>query len=53
MKLRNKKTGEIIAFGDVSIGTTANNGGHHPLCNYSSIADLNAEWEDYEELKEY
>ena len=61
MKLRNKKTGEIV---DLSVGTlySNNNGG---LINirqfrdsvdtdkYSSLAELNKEWEDYEEPKKY
>lgn len=36
MKLRNKKTGEIIILID------------HIFDNYNSLAELNEEWEDYE-----
>lgn len=41
MKLRNKKTGEIIILID------------HIFDNYNSLAELNEEWEDYEEPKEH
>lgn len=44
MRLRNKKTGEIIRFYD---GITLNGE------DYDSLAELNDEWEDCEELKEY
>ena len=37
MRLRNKETGEIV---DKSL-----------FINYNSLAELNAEWEDYEEPK--
>ena len=40
MKLRNKKTGEIN-LGDLH------------LDDFNSLAELNEEWEDYEEPKEY
>jgi len=40
MKLRNKKTGEIIILID------------HIFDNYKTLAELNEEWEDYEEPKE-
>ena len=40
MKLRNKKTGEIN-LGDLH------------LDDFNSLAELNDEWEDYEEPKEY
>lgn len=48
MKLRNKKTGEIEDFEDITrvykfIGNQN---------TYSSLAELNDEWEDYEEPKE-
>ena len=42
MKLRNKRTGEIIDFSKLNI-----------LIEYNSLAELNEEWEDYEEPKEY
>lgn len=44
MRLRNKKTGEIIRFYD---GITLNGE------DYDSLAELNDEWEDYEEPTEY
>ena len=43
MKLRNKKTGRIIELNNID----AEEG---PI---TSLAELNAEWEDYEEPKEY
>lgn len=52
MKLRNKKTGEIIEtdymFG-VSIPTTETFGckSYDQIAAYSSLAELNEEWEDY------
>lgn len=64
MKLRNKKTGEI---GNLVLNINPNresysvlsteNGdtvcGNLVLADYDSLAELNAEWEDYEEPKEY
>ena len=44
MRLRNKKTGEIIRFYD---GITLNGE------DYDSLAELNDEWEDCDELKAY
>ena len=44
MKLRNKKTGEIREIRDVLGGGL--------YVNYDSLAELNEEWEDYEEPKE-
>lgn len=41
MKLKNKKTGEIKEVEPITIG------------GFRSLAELNAEWEDYEEPKEY
>lgn len=46
MKLRNKRTGEIKAFDEVIREAYKWN-------NYNSLAELNEEWEDYEEPKEY
>lgn len=40
MKLRNKKTGEIKEVEPITIG------------GFRSLAELNEEWEDYEESKE-
>ena len=42
MKLRNKRTGEIVEATDFNI-----------ISDYNSLAELNEEWEDYEEPKEY
>jgi hypothetical protein len=59
MKLRNKKTGEII---DLYEGLIRDDGEHITIkpvavlekCYiYHSLTELNAEWEDYEEPKEY
>lgn len=49
MKLKNKKTGKIEEFEDITrvfkfIGNQN---------TYNSLAELNEEWEDYEEPKEY
>lgn len=38
--LRNKKTGQVVFLT------------HHNFDSYHSLAELNAEWEDYEETKE-
>lgn len=49
MKLRNKKTGEIIDLTTkrLNINSGSKNYG------FNSLAELNEEWEDYEEPKEY
>lgn len=44
MKLRNKKTGEIREIKDILVDG---------MFSVNSLAELNAEWEDYEEPKEY
>ena len=46
MKLRNKKTGEVVDLSiyGISLGVRK---AEQPI--YRSIADLNAEWEDYKE----
>lgn len=44
MKLRNKKTGEIIEVGECGVGIES----HNYQNFYRSIAGLNDEWEDYE-----
>lgn len=44
MKLRNKKTGEIIEFETSIYADTEDR-----TYEYNSISELNAEWEDYEE----
>lgn len=61
MRLKNKKTGEIIdldianikaEFSGISvIPLPIKQGGDEYV--YNSLAELNEEWEDYEELKEY
>lgn len=57
MKLRNKKTGEIIdlskgSITDVGLGTSiqlqATDRYNKPIWNYKSLAELNEVWEDYE-----
>ena len=48
MKLRNKKTGEIIEFKSVDLYA-----GYGNKLSAESLAELNSEWEDYEEPKEY
>ena len=55
MKLRNKKTGEIIHYtGSQMIEVWYDNGkGGLDNVIYSSLADLNEDWEDYEEAKGY
>ena len=40
MKLKNKKTGEIVEATDFNI-----------IADYATLAELNEEWEDYEEPK--
>jgi hypothetical protein len=51
MKLQNKKTGEIgdLIFDKGSLVVRTSTAWEH----YSSLAELNAEWEDYEEPEEY
>ena len=46
MKLKNKKTGEIINNNGISFAE-----GNYKT--YSSLAELNDEWQDYEEPKKY
>lgn len=49
MKLKNKKTGEIVSLeGELLFDNEV-----MLLKQYSSLAELNAEWEDYEEPKGY
>lgn len=49
MKLRNKKTGEIVEFEDIT--RVCKFIGNQNI--YNSLAELNEEWEDCEEPKEY
>lgn len=49
MKLRSKKTGEIVSLeGELLFDNKV-----MLLKQYNSLAELNEEWEDYEEPKEY
>ena len=48
MKLRNKKTGEIIGFKSIDLYE-----GYGVKLSAESLAELNDEWEDYEEPKEH
>lgn len=59
MKLHNKKTGEIVEFRYLQsdhvaplVLTTYENSMPR-MYSYNSLAELNEEWEDYEEPKEY
>ena len=54
MKLRNKQTGEIIELLAKPSFVKRNEDFLQSEVNtFNSLADLNAEWEDYEEPKEY
>lgn len=56
MKLRNKKTGEIGELQITEKHCAVSVGNGTASCGieiYSSLAELNEEWEDYEEPKEY
>lgn len=48
MKLRNKKTGEIVKVNNLNAFVHLD----EETKIYNSLADLNEEWEDYEEPKE-
>ena len=49
MKLKNKKTGEVVEkFPETMVINTGSQ-----IYNYSSLAELNEEWEDYEEPKDH
>ena len=59
MKLRNKKNGKIVDFGYLQtdhiaslVLTTYENGCPEMSC-YNSLAEVNAEWEDYVETKDH
>ncbi len=52
MKLRNRKTGEIIEF-DAILPVKDVLGDSVAHLEYDSLSKFNEEWEDYEELKEY
>lgn len=59
MKLRNKKTGEIVDIlceYDITKGFcfgVDHHDGNPTMACYNSLAELNEEWEDYEEPEEY
>ena len=59
MKLRNKKTGEIDEFlfevikDRIDLYRRVGHSETKNIWHYNSLAELNAEWEDYEEPKEY
>ena len=53
MKLRNKKTGDIVEVLPDSIAVDVLKGHENITAYYTSLAELNTEWEDYEEPKEY
>ena len=59
MKLRNKKTGEIVDFGYLQsdyiapLVLTTHENDKPEMYLYNSLAELNAEWEDYEEPKQH
>ena len=56
MRLRNKKTGEIrkVHSGKITIFLEDEENPHDPdFIRYNSLKELNEEWEDYEEPKEY
>jgi hypothetical protein len=55
MKLRNKKTGEIgyLIVGRGSDHYVVANNEWNSCGKYDSLAELNAEWEDYEEPEKY
>lgn len=48
MKLRNKKTGAIYKIEDIDLGNNAD-GIWLGMTQYTSLAEFNEEWEDYEE----
>ena len=51
MKLRNKKTGAIYKIEDIDLGNNAD-GIWLGMTQYNSLAELNEDWEDYEEPSE-
>lgn len=54
MKLRNKKTGEIIeVLAKISFIKRNGNFIDSEVNTFDSLAKLNEEWEDYQEPKEY
>lgn len=66
MRLKNKKTGEIIEVENITSITATlkadkntvqltgvDTNGYRKMYRYESLAELNEEWEDYEDPKEY
>ena len=57
MKLRNKRTGEIVEAHNIdligNIYLKIFRAGDYDTKKYNSLAELNEEWEDYEEPKGY
>ena len=54
MKLRNKKTGEIITCGAIdALDLDMKSMGYFRNYGYSSLAELNEDWEDYEEQTKF
>ena len=51
MKLRNKKTGEILGSLGSFIIQNPNHINCEPITKYNSLTELNEDWEDYEEPK--
>ena len=47
MKLRNKKTGEIVEYDKIGFRKGLSNGWKDFIPNAESLAELNEEWEDY------
>lgn len=52
MRLRNKKTGEILGLGSLII-KNPNRINCESIINYDSLAELNEDWEDYKEPKNH
>lgn len=52
MKLRDKKTGAVYSIEDIDLGNNVDGIWLGMTC-YKSLAELNEEWEDYEEPKKY
>lgn len=52
MKLRNKKTGAIYSIEDIDLGNNAD-GIWLGMTKYNSLAELNEEWEDYDDTKDH
>ena len=52
MKLRNKKTGAIYEMEDIDL-VNDGDGICVGMTKYNSLAELNKEWEDYEDSKDF